>query len=188
MRLISQIRMSGKREAEDDPPASAEKKAKIDTSGYALNVNLAVDKKHESKPLSEIIKLPPGALQGLKEGTADKLFEAFKITSIQDLANWKFFKIARAIVTLADQEEEGKRAEDNLQNINKAVDKEFEKKSLKEIAAAPVSALQGLAAWADDDLKTLHIKSIHDLGTWKYCQWAESLVALAEFEAADFSS
>jgi hypothetical protein len=27
------------------------------------------------------------------------------------------------------------------------VDKEFEKKSLKEIAAAPVSALQGLAAW-----------------------------------------
>jgi hypothetical protein len=37
--------------------------------------------------------------------------------------------------------------EDNLQNINKAVDKEFEKKSLKEIAAAPVSALQGLAAW-----------------------------------------
>jgi hypothetical protein len=43
--------MSGKREAESDPPASAEKKAKIDTSGYALNVNLAVDKQHESKPL-----------------------------------------------------------------------------------------------------------------------------------------
>jgi hypothetical protein len=44
-------------------------------------------------------------------------------------------------------QEEGKRAEDNLQNINKALDKEFEKKSLKEIAAAPVSALQGLASW-----------------------------------------
>jgi hypothetical protein len=49
--LDSQIQMTGKREAEADPPASAEKKAKIDTSGYTLNVNLAVDKKHESKPL-----------------------------------------------------------------------------------------------------------------------------------------
>lgn len=44
-------------------------------------------------------------------------------------------------------QEEGKRAGDNRQNINKALDKEWEKKSLKEIAEAPVSALQGLAAW-----------------------------------------
>ncbi len=43
--------MSGKREAEDEPASSAEKKAKIDTTGYTLNVNLALDKKHESKPL-----------------------------------------------------------------------------------------------------------------------------------------
>lgn len=44
-------------------------------------------------------------------------------------------------------QEDGKRAEDNRQNINKALDKEWEKKSLKEISEAPVSALSGLAEW-----------------------------------------
>jgi hypothetical protein len=41
---------------------------------------------------------------------------------------------------------------------------------------------------ADADLKKQNIKSIRDLGTWKFAQWSEALVALAEFESADFSS
>eukprot|EP00292_Cryptomonas_paramecium_P020148 CAMPEP_0113682210 /NCGR_PEP_ID=MMETSP0038_2-20120614/12507_1 /TAXON_ID=2898 /ORGANISM="Cryptomonas paramecium" /LENGTH=179 /DNA_ID=CAMNT_0000601195 /DNA_START=11 /DNA_END=550 /DNA_ORIENTATION=- /assembly_acc=CAM_ASM_000170 len=178
--------MSEKREGEPIESTSAEKKAKTD--GYTLNVNNALDKEHESKSFKEVIKLPPGAIQGLKEGPADKLFEAFKIKTIKDLGQWKYFKIARAIVTLAAQEEDGKRAEDSLQNINKALDQEYEKKSLKEIVEAPVSALQGLAEWADKDLGTLGIKSVGDLGAFKYCAWAESLCVLAEHETADFGS
>ena len=44
------------------------------------------------------------------------------------------------------------------------------------------------ASRADADLKTLHVKSIRDLGTWKFALWSESLVTLAEYESADFSS
>lgn len=41
---------------------------------------------------------------------------------------------------------------------------------------------------ADEDLKSLHIKSIRDLGTWKFAHWSEALVNLADYESADFSS
>ena len=44
------------------------KKAKAsapDANAYQLNVNKALDKEHEGKTFSEIIKLPPSASQGL---------------------------------------------------------------------------------------------------------------------------
>jgi hypothetical protein len=43
--------MAEKRGSEDVPVGSAEKKPKCGNEGYAMNVNLALDKKHESKPL-----------------------------------------------------------------------------------------------------------------------------------------
>ncbi len=50
----------------------AEKKAKkADT--LQINVNKAVDKAHEGKSFTEIVKLPPSALQGLSEA-ADEIF------------------------------------------------------------------------------------------------------------------
>ncbi len=68
-------------------------------------------------------------------------------------------------------------------NINKAVDKAFESKSLKEIADAPVDALQGVSA-GDAELlaKAFNIKTIRDLGTNKYFLTAEAIVALASKE------
>jgi len=65
-------------------------------------------------------------------------------------------------------------------NINKAVDKAFESKSLKEIADAPVDALEGVSS-GDAELlaKAFGIKTIRDLGTNKYFLIAQAIVALA---------
>ena len=64
-------------------------------------------------------------------------------------------------------------------NINNAVDKAFEGKSLKEILDAPVSALQGVSD-NDGELlkKAFGIKTVRDLGTNKFFQWAQALAAL----------
>ncbi|MBE7440285.1 MAG: hypothetical protein HS115_17675 [Spirochaetales bacterium] len=69
-------------------------------------------------------------------------------------------------------------------NINKAVDKAFENKSLKEIADAPISALQGITEeGAQKIADALHIKnSIRALATSKYIDWARAIVMLADTE------
>ncbi len=68
-------------------------------------------------------------------------------------------------------------------NINNAVDKAYETKSLKEIADAPVDALQGVSA-ADAELllKAFNIKTIRDLGTNKFFLWAQAISTLAARE------
>jgi len=68
-------------------------------------------------------------------------------------------------------------------NIDKAVDKAFETKSLKEIADAPVDALQGVSA-GDAELlsKAFGIKTVRDLGTNKFFLWAQAIAALADRE------
>jgi len=96
---------------------------------------------------SEIIKLPPGALKGLKEGKADDMLAAFNIKTIEALGTWKHYQAAKAISVLAATEEAGRRPAAASANINGIVDKAFEAASLKEIMAAPPSALQGLAPW-----------------------------------------
>lgn len=68
-------------------------------------------------------------------------------------------------------------------NINKAVDKAYEGKSLKELANAPVAALQGVS---DNDAKLLkeafNVSIISDLANLKYVKWAQAIVALAAME------
>lgn len=68
-------------------------------------------------------------------------------------------------------------------NLNKALDKSFEGKSLKELVNAPISALQGVS---DNDAKALtdafNVKTIGDLANLKYVKWAQAIVNLAETE------
>ncbi len=68
-------------------------------------------------------------------------------------------------------------------NVNKAVDKSFESKTLKEIADAPVDALEGVSA-GDAELlaKAFGIKTIRDLGTNKYFLTAQAIATLAAKE------
>lgn len=68
-------------------------------------------------------------------------------------------------------------------NINKAVDKAYESKTLKEIADAPVDALQGVTAGdAELLLKAFNVKTVRDLGANKYFLTAQAIVALAATE------
>jgi hypothetical protein len=64
-------------------------------------------------------------------------------------------------------------------NLEKALDKAWEAKSLDEILAAPPSALAGLTPAHDELLAQLNIKSIKDLGSNKYFALAGVLVALS---------
>ena len=69
-------------------------------------------------------------------------------------------------------------------NINNAVVKAWEDKSLKEIADAPVSALQGVSEGDAEKLQAaFNVKTISDLAKLKYVKWAQAIVTLAETEA-----
>ncbi len=69
-------------------------------------------------------------------------------------------------------------------NINKAVDKAFETKSLKEIADAPVDALEGISkANAEALYQALGVKTVADLANCRWVKWAQAIVNLAETEA-----
>lgn len=68
-------------------------------------------------------------------------------------------------------------------NLNKALDKAYEGKSLKELADAPVDALAGVS---ENDAKLLleafNVKTVRDLANLKYVKWAQAIVTLADAE------
>ncbi|MBN2800213.1 MAG: hypothetical protein JXX28_13825 [Deltaproteobacteria bacterium] len=63
-----------------------------------------LDKAWETKPLTEIVKASPEILQGVSQRQADLLKEAFKVNTIEELANLKFVRWAQALVTLSEME------------------------------------------------------------------------------------
>ena len=58
-----------------------------------------------TKSFKELINAPVDVLQGVSEGDAKLLLDAFNVKTIGDLATLKYVKWAQAIVTLADTEE-----------------------------------------------------------------------------------
>ena len=70
-----------------------------------MNINKALDKAYETKPLKEIADAPVAALQGVSDGDAEKLKAAFNVKTIRDLAELKYVKWAQGTVALADTEE-----------------------------------------------------------------------------------
>ena len=69
-------------------------------------------------------------------------------------------------------------------NINKILDKQYEKQPFKELVKAPVSAIAGIS---EGDAKLLQqafkVKTIQDLAKLKYVRWAQAICTLAEGEA-----
>ena len=64
-------------------------------------------------------------------------------------------------------------------NLDKALDKAYESKSLGEILDAPVAALAGVSEGDAEKLAAAFgIKTVRDLGTNKYFTLAAALVAL----------
>ena len=65
--------------------------------------------------------------------------------------------------------------------IDKALDKAYEGKSFKELADAPVDALQGVSAGDAEKLKAaFNVKTVRDLANLKYVRWAQAITTLAE--------
>eukprot|EP00823_Brevimastigomonas_motovehiculus_P007602 TRINITY_DN669_c0_g1_i1.p1 TRINITY_DN669_c0_g1~~TRINITY_DN669_c0_g1_i1.p1 ORF type:complete len:186 (-),score=46.62 TRINITY_DN669_c0_g1_i1:171-728(-) len=184
--MADKVEESKKRPSDEEEEEKPKKKVKK-AMPYQLNVNKALDKKHEGKSFAEIVALPPSALQGIAEA-ADKSLADFKISTIAQMGSWKYYTIACAIATLTKSEEKKGRDDKCRMNINKALDKAFETKSLKEILKAPLSSFQGLTATADKITGLGKMASIGDLAKNKYFGWAHALSVLAEYENADFSS
>jgi len=70
-----------------------------------MNINKFVDKKYEKLSLKQIAASPVDALQGISEGDAKLLKEAFKVKTVADLAKLKYVRWAKAICILAEGEE-----------------------------------------------------------------------------------
>ncbi|HQY63580.1 MAG: hypothetical protein IPF92_21925 [Myxococcales bacterium] len=67
-------------------------------------------------------------------------------------------------------------------NVNRAVDKAYETKTLNEICDAPIAAIEGLTEEHQKHLAACGIKTIRDLGEWKFAAWARAIVELAKLE------
>ena len=66
-------------------------------------------------------------------------------------------------------------------NINHCVDKAYEEKSFKELADAPVNALQGVSATDAASLKDIfNIDTIRELANLKFVKWATAITTLAD--------
>jgi hypothetical protein len=68
-----------------------------------------------------------------------------------------------------------------VMNINKCVDKAYEDKSFKELADAPIEALQGIRAKDAELLKeTFNISTIREFANLKFVKWATAIAILAD--------
>ena len=66
------------------------------------NLDALLDKAWEDKSLDEILKAPVDALQGVSEGDAALLKEAFNIKTIGDLGKNKYFRAAQLLSQLGE--------------------------------------------------------------------------------------
>ena len=161
----------------EEPPA---KKTKTGWESHTLNCAEALMKDDETKHFSELVDAPVQTLQGIGQHS-ELVLEALGCSTVKDLATYKFFLLARALKTLSETEK-GKRLEGSVMNVDKAVDKEYESKTLKEIVEAPTSAIEGLSDKAGELLSSLGCKTIGDLAECKYFCWAEAIVCAANYE------
>jgi predicted flap endonuclease-1-like 5' DNA nuclease len=150
-----------------------------DLSQHRLNCGKALKKADEGHSFSSLSKDEVSILQGIGPERLEAL-HSLGIKTIPELAKYKCYHTARAIVALSMTEED--RLAPSVMNINKALDKAYETKSLVELVDAPVAALQGISDAKQETFHKLGVETIGDLAKWKYCHWAESIVWLSKFE------
>lgn len=66
------------------------------------DLNSILDKAYEDKSLSEVLAAPVSALQGVSEGDAQLLKDAFNIKTVADLGRNKYFRGAQLLSQLAE--------------------------------------------------------------------------------------
>ena len=65
------------------------------------DISKHVDKAYEQMSFEQLADAPVDALQGVSKGDAELLEKAFKIRTIRDLAESKYYRWAQGIVHLA---------------------------------------------------------------------------------------
>ena len=140
-----------------------------------MNIRKFVDKKYEKMSLKQLAGAPVDALQGISEGDAKALKEAFRVKTVADLAKLKYVKWAQAICLLAEGEDKNF---GRYMNINKFVDKAYEKFSFEQLKTAPYDALQGIS---ENDAVLLY-KAFRKKELSKFVNIAGAIVTLADAE------
>jgi len=165
--------------SDEAEPATKKQKSTDDWKDHTMNIDGAVMKDDAGKNLTDIKASSIRSIKGIGEKSAEEI-AGLGLETVGDMATYKFYVICKSIVTLAATEET--RPSGSVMNIDLALDKDSETKSLKELLECPLSVLQGLTEKVDDALKALHIHTIQDLGTNKYFHYAEAIAGLAEYE------
>lgn len=75
-----------------------------DAGDGGANIDHALDKAWEDKSFEELLEAPVAAFQGLSDRQGELLAEAFNVKTIKQLANLKYFNVAKAIASLAVKE------------------------------------------------------------------------------------
>jgi len=70
----------------------------------AVTADLAalLDKQYEESDLHELLNAPVSAIAGVSDGDAELLEKAFSIKTVGDLGKNKYFRVAQALLVLAE--------------------------------------------------------------------------------------
>ncbi len=148
---------------------------------HTLNVSEALVKDVEGVHFHELVGAEVNVLNGLGPFST-RVLDGLGVQTIEELAKYKYFLVARAIQSLSATETKDGRLKGSIMNIDNALVSSFHTKSLKEICQAPTSALEGIGDQACELLETLGVRTVADLAEFKYCRWAEGIVQFSEFE------
>ncbi len=163
-----------------------------------MHINKALDKQYEGDNLKALVRAPIEALEGIGPATAKvleevcgikdirsmqyfnekveklstddlkKLTSIFKVNTKEELLALPFVNWAKAIVTLAPYER---------LNINGALDKEHEGKTLKALVKSSIEVLQGIGPAKKEALNAIGIKTIEDLANLNVAKLDDAQVA-----------
>ena len=173
--------MKGTSREKKDIEGPDSKKVKTGWEDYTMNLSKGLNSNEMGQHLSYLIDAPVTVLAGIGMHNG-LIFKNMGCETIKQLAEYKYFHLARALVTMAEMEEAGKRPKDSVLNVDKALVQEYESKSFGEIIEAPIHALEGLANIAESQFQAIGVHSVKDLANLKYCRQAEAIVQTAQYE------
>jgi hypothetical protein len=102
-----------------------------------MNIDNIVVPQYAQRSFSDIADAPVDALLGISTADALLLKQSFGVTSVRQLADFKFAALARAIATLADQEAASDRQQAGEHLLDDAVEMTFP-------ASDPISVSSGI--------------------------------------------
>ena len=102
-----------------------------------MNIDTIVAAQYAQRSFADIAEAPVDALLGISATDAQLLQQAFGVTTVRQLADFKFAQVARAITTLADQQAMAQAQEVKEHLLDDAVEMTFP-------ASDPISVSSGI--------------------------------------------